>query len=108
MVIAPAAQRASAEPEVEKSAFAYQIDGLLVKQGLMQEQGVNVHFQTKTEKATWKAFLAPSVEAWVNDAPDSGQAKALLAAIARLRQETDQNPALPSATGELEPEYSIR
>ena len=94
--------------EVEKSAFAYQIDGLLAKQGLMQEEGANVHFQTKSEKAVWKAFFAPSVESWVNDAPDPGQAEALLTAIARLRQETDQNPALPAASGALEPEYSIR
>lgn len=94
--------------EVEKSAFAYQIDGLLAKQGLMQEEGTNVHFQTKSEKAVWKAFFAPSVESWVNDAPDPGQAEALLTAIARLRQETDQNPALPAASGALEPEYSIR
>ena len=94
--------------EVEQSAFAYQTDGFLVNQGLMQEQGANVHFQTKEEKAVWKAFFAPSIEAWVSDAPDPAQAEALLAAIARLRQDTDQNPALPVATGELEPEYSIR
>ncbi len=64
--------------------------------------------KVKSEKAVWKAFFAPSVEAWVNDAPDPGQAEALLTAIARLKQETDQNPALPAASGELEPEYSIR
>ena len=60
-------QRAGIEramEEVEKSAFGYQIDGLLVKQGLMQEQDAQVHYQTKAEKAAWKAFFAPSIEAW--------------------------------------------
>ena len=104
-------QRAGIEramEEVEKSAFGYQLDGLLVKQGLMQEQGAQVHYQTKAEKAAWKAFFAPSIEAWVHGAPKPGQPGDLLAAIARLAQETDQNPALPASTGELEPEYSVK
>ena len=94
--------------EVQQSAFAYQIDGLLAKQGLMQDQGADVHYQTKAEKAVWRAFLAPSVDAWVSDAPDPGEARALLAAIARLGQDTKRYPALPVATGALESEYVVR
>ena len=94
--------------EVQQSAFAYQIDGLLAKQGLMQDQGADVHYQTKAEKAVWRAFLAPSVDAWVSDAPDPGEARALLAAIARLGQDTERYPALPVATGALESEYVVR
>lgn len=93
--------------EAEKSALAYQIDGLLVKQGLMQEQGVQVHYQSREKRAEWKGFFAPSIEAWIDEAPSPGGARELLAAIARLAQETDQHPALPSATGELEPSYRV-
>jgi len=94
--------------EVEKSSIAYQIDGLLTKQGLMQEQGVNVHYQTAAEKAVWKEFFAPSINDWVDDAPNPGEARDLLEAIRRLALETDQNPALPISTGELETEYRVR
>ena len=93
--------------ETEKSAFAYQIDGLLVKQGLMQEQGVNVHYQTSGEKAVWKTFFAPSVEAWIDESPSPRQAREMLAAIARLAGETDRHPALPEAVGELDPAYRV-
>ena len=81
--------------EAEMSAFAYQIHGLLQNQGHMQAKGVKVRYQTKAERAVWKEFLAPALEAWMADAPDPAKAKLLIDAIAALAEETDQNPALP-------------
>ena len=104
-------QRAAIERAVEetqKAAFGYQIDGLLVKQGLMQAQGANVHYVSRSERSAWKEFFAPSVDAWVDEAPDPAAASALLGAIRGLREGGPQHPALPAPEGELEPAYGVR